>query len=117
MEIRTPEIHQDGYYKVEKEYYKTEFVEETDDFGNKKLVEKQVLFGRDVKWVPTSTEAIKKQLRTQRNAECFPIINRGKLWYDKLTSEQLIELEIWYKSWLDCTETMIAPIAPSFLKE
>ena len=54
--------------------------------------------------------------RKQRETECFPIINRGKLWYDCLTSEQLAELKKWYHDWLDVTETLVIPIKPKWLK-
>ena len=55
--------------------------------------------------------------REQRKNECFPIINRGKLWYDCLTSEQLAELKKWYHDWLNVTETLIIPIKPEWLNE
>lgn len=55
-------------------------------------------------------------LREQREIECFSIINRGKLWYDKLTEEQVQELNTWYQAWLDVTETKVIPIKPSWLK-
>ena len=54
-------------------------------------------------------------LREARERECFPIINRGKLWYDLLTFEQLSELRAWYKAWLDVTETLIIPTKPEWL--
>lgn len=54
-------------------------------------------------------------LREQRETECFPIINRGTLWYNKLTIEQQQELEIWYQAWLDVTETKSVPVKPSWL--
>lgn len=54
--------------------------------------------------------------RTIRNQECFPIINRGKLWYDNLTQEQLEELNKWYTEWLNVTDTLIEPVKPSWLK-
>ena len=57
------------------------------------------------------------ELRHQREIECFSIINRGALWYKKLTSEQEQELAEWYQQWLDCTETKIIPKKPSWLKE
>ena len=44
-------------------------------------------------------------LRTRREEECFPIINRGVLWYNLLTDEQRLELGKWYKEWLDITDT------------
>ena len=61
-------------------------------------------------------EDAKYQLRLRRERECFAVINRGKLWYDCLTVEQLAELKSWYWKWLDVTETMIVPETPSFLK-
>ena len=54
-------------------------------------------------------------LRIRREEECFPVINRGKLWYDKLTEEQHEELEHWYHEWLDVTETKIIPEKPLWL--
>lgn len=41
------------------------------------------------------------RLRELRERECFPIINRGVLWYNTLTSEQQLELDTWYKAWLN----------------
>ena len=60
-------------------------------------------------------ELIKNQWRERRELECFSIINRGKLWYDKLTTEQLVELNNWYNLWLNITETLIEPTKPSWL--
>lgn len=54
-------------------------------------------------------------IRDRRAKECFPIINRGKLWYDKLTPEQFNELSIWYQAWLDATETSKIPEKPEWL--
>lgn len=56
-------------------------------------------------------------LRKLREEECFPIINRGKLWYDCLTYEQLSELRKWYWEWLNVTETKAIPIRPSWLND
>lgn len=55
--------------------------------------------------------------------ECFAIINRGELWYNKLTEEQKQELDVWYQAWLDVTEetnkdengNYIIPEKPSWL--
>lgn len=69
-------------------------------------------------------------LRARRESECFQIINRGVLWYNTLTEEQRLELDKWYKEWLDITDTyrteyeknpnldieIIIPITPSWLK-
>jgi hypothetical protein len=54
-------------------------------------------------------------LRSQRESECFPIINRGKLWYDGLTEKQYKELEKWYKDWLKATDTKVKPNKPEWL--
>ena len=54
-------------------------------------------------------------LRAQRESECFPIVNRGHLWYERLTLEQIAELKIWYQAWLDVTATKIVPTKPSWL--
>ena len=48
-------------------------------------------------------------LRAQRAAQCFPIVNRGALWYEKLTEEQKSELSAWYEAWLDAPQTGSAP--------
>lgn len=57
----------------------------------------------------------KEFFREQRETVCFPIINRGKLWYDTLTFEQLGELKSWYWKWLNVTETLEIPIMPEWL--
>lgn len=62
------------------------------------------------------TEEENEQLRIERNAECFSVINRGWLWYDTLTEKQTKELRKWYKDWLDVTETKEKPDKPSWLK-
>ena len=54
-------------------------------------------------------------LRRRRNEECFPVINRGKLWYDKLTTQQVQELNDWYDAWLNVTETHVVPDKPKWL--
>lgn len=78
---------------------------------------------------PTQDEII-DMLRERRKQECFSIVNRGILWYNKLTTEQQFELDEWYKKWLDITDTYrnayeqnqnidiesIIPTAPSWLK-
>ena len=55
------------------------------------------------------------ELRKRREIECFSVINRGKLWYNKITSEQEIELTNWYNAWLDVTETGVIPVRPDFI--
>lgn len=61
-------------------------------------------------------EEEKNILRIKREQECYPIINRGQLWYSRLTDEQKQELDVWYTAWLDVTETKVIPERPSWLK-
>ena len=63
-----------------------------------------------------STDPI-KQLREMREKLCFSVINRGKLWYERLSFEQLAELKDWYNAWLNVTETKVIPVAPSWINE
>lgn len=57
-----------------------------------------------------------EHMRNVRNQCVFTIINRGRLWYDLLSAEQLEELDAWYKGWLDFTETGIVPQTPKWLE-
>ena len=59
----------------------------------------------------------KKYIRERRERECFPIINRGQLWYNKLTREQIAELNAWYNAWLDAPDTRCIPPAPHWLND
>lgn len=54
-------------------------------------------------------------LRIMRKEVCFPYINRGDLWYSKLTTDQREELDAWYQAWLDVTETRNVPVSPEWL--
>lgn len=56
-------------------------------------------------------------LRELRAKECFPVINRGKLWYDSLSMDQLSELKDWYRAWLDVTITHVIPPQPVWLND
>ena len=56
-------------------------------------------------------------LRARREAECFPIVDRGALWYDKLTQEQLLELSAWYEAWLNAPASGTAPALPAWLEK
>lgn len=64
---------------------------------------------------PTEEEMV-EDLRSRREKECFPFINRGKLWYDMLTQEQILELNLWYIDWLNVTESKVIPEKPQWLK-
>lgn len=54
-------------------------------------------------------------LRARREQECFMVVNRGALWYDKLTDEQKEELSSWYEEWLNAPETGIIPSKPTWI--
>lgn len=62
-------------------------------------------------------EKKKAYFRKLRKDECFPIINRGKAWYDLLTIEQESELKEWYEKWLNITDTYEIPTKPSWLND
>lgn len=51
----------------------------------------------------------KNDVREDRARKCFSVINRGELWYARLTEEQKAELEIWYQEWLDAPQTGVEP--------
>ena len=55
-------------------------------------------------------------LRSQREKVCFPYINRGEMWYSRLSAEQKDELNTWYQAWLDVTSTKVIPETPEWLK-
>ena len=56
-----------------------------------------------------------EKLRFDREKECFSVINRGILWYDNLSTEQVEKLDQWYRDWLDVTLTKTKPKKPDFV--
>ena len=56
-------------------------------------------------------------IRERRKTECFSVINRGFLWYNRLTEKQLDELDRWYQTWLDATKTGVVPEAPEWINQ
>lgn len=58
---------------------------------------------------------IADELRFKRQKACFSIINRGELWYSRLTAGQKEELDAWYQAWLDVTDTKVLPNTPTWL--
>lgn len=67
------------------------------------------------KWAIMQAELVKVALRAKRENICFPVVNRGQLWYNTLTAEQLAELATWYQAWLDVTTTLIEPMILGWL--
>lgn len=62
-------------------------------------------------------EAEINELRHRRTAECFSVVNRGAVWYERLTDKQRQELETWYQAWLDVTDTKVIPTNPIWLEK
>lgn len=60
-------------------------------------------------------EIKRADIRRRRVSECFSVINRGKLWYDRLTVAKEIELTDWYNAWLDAPETLTVPERPTWI--
>lgn len=56
-------------------------------------------------------------IRLQRETECFSVINRGELWYQRLTLDQKTELAAWYQAWLDAPQTGIVPQNLNWIKK
>lgn len=63
----------------------------------------------------TAKDLLLENLRNERKERCFKVINRGKLWYERLTNEQIGELREWYQAWLDVTKTLVMPEEPLWL--
>ena len=76
----------------------------------------QYINGQLVKNDKNYNEYKLNEIRELRDEICFPIINRGELWYNTLTSKQLEELNVWYRDWLDATQTKVIPEKPNWLK-
>lgn len=93
--------------------------ENLDDFENNyssyHLYNGNMLVKNDDKQKEIEEQTELSNLRNQREKECFPYINRGYLWYSKLTDEQKEELASWYQAWLDVTDTKSVPNAPTWL--
>ena len=82
---------------------------ELDDYNNYVVV--SMTEGEEI--IPPLTV---DDLRLLRSEQCFPYINRGQLWYERLTTDQRYELAGWYEAWLDVTETKFIPEKPEWLK-
>lgn len=74
--------------------------------------------GRRFKFVDLDIPEVDElaELRYKREVECFSILDKCPFWYERFTDEQKEELKVWYKAWLDVTETKIVPEKPDFIK-
>lgn len=79
-----------------------------------KVTDGELVFDED-KDSAVENETLKQELRDCREEECFPIINRGQLWYESLDGQQRSELRDWYNAWLKVTETLKVPEKPTWL--
>lgn len=84
-------------------------------FAAYRYANNRLIFDTDQKSALEKADQI-QEITKRRDAECFPIINRGRLWYNNLTNEQLSELNLWYQCWLEATETLSIPKKPEWLK-
>lgn len=70
-------------------------------------------------FVPYTKEELaeinREKIRARRVTECFAVVNRGKLWYDRLSEEQETELADWYEAWLNAPETLVVPDRPEWI--
>lgn len=65
----------------------------------------------------SSITATKNKLRKMREEQCFSVVNRGRLWYSRLSTEQYSELSAWYNAWLEVTDTLVIPKEPAWLND
>ena len=104
MKIFKNDFSQEKYQELLGQLKSNEIIK---DFGDHYSIEE----------VPAKTQAEElESLRARREAECFPVINRGQFWYDSLSLDQRQELLIWYNAWLNVTDTKVVPTAPVWLK-
>ncbi len=70
-------------------------------------------------YIPYTEEELaerkRAEIRLRRETECFAVINRGKLWYDRLSVVQEVQLADWYEAWLNAPETLVVPERPSWI--
>ena len=55
-------------------------------------------------------------MRNIRRLCVFTIINRGALWYETLTEDQVSDLKSWYLAWLEYPSTGVIPPTPVWLE-
>lgn len=108
------EIQQQSHYEVIAEYPNGgKDLEEVIDVEYQPAKEAWDEYEDILVYTPFTEEELRErkiqELRYRRQLECFSVINRGQLWYDKLTAEQRTELSVWYEAWLDAPQTMVAP--------
>lgn len=95
------------------DYYEIDLIEDSinDDLLFCKFIDGEIVFDEELK-----LQVLMQRIRNNREIQCFSVINRGQLWYNHLTEEQLQELEIWYQAWLDAPQTLAEPERPNWIE-
>lgn len=75
-----------------------------------------ILFLDEKKLQDVNDARLADELRFKRHKICFPYVNRGEMWYSRLSAKQKDELNVWYQAWLDVTSTKVVPETPEWLK-
>lgn len=100
-----------GYYKTTQVLvgYDERDIEHKDEKGNLLYTEhiKEPIYETKQEYVAYTQDEILENLRYMRQNECFSVINRGQLWYNTLTSDQQLELDTWYKAWLNVPQVYL----------
>lgn len=117
-------VDENGYvisYAIEGELLDSIQVETPEDiesfesnYSSYKVVDSILVFDADRAQVVREEEQ-QQYIRFLRNRICFPIVNRGNVWYRTLTEEQSEELFQWYQAWLSAPTTMVIPETPSWI--
>ena len=85
------------------------------NYGSYYLSEDGLLVKDENRQKEVETQLELDALRAQREKVCFSVINRGELWYSRLSNEEREELACWYDAWLNVTETKVIPETPKWL--
>ena len=100
-----------GYYKVVNEYYKeVDNIQMIDDVETV-VGKKKIITGRDVEWVWTDEEELKKQRRNERK----PLLDAFDKWEKAVLRGRELDDEkvmTWYQLLLDLEETAFESIPP-----
>lgn len=118
LSIPISNIHTQVYsFKEDKWYLKTvKIVLDTNpSIGDSNNLDLIVYNSNFFKFTLLDNSGIKNYYRELRNKICFPIINRGRLWYDNLNNEQEGQLKEWYECWLKVTDTYVIPNCPKWI--
>ena len=117
-------VDENGYvisYALEGELLGSIQVESSEDmelfesnYSSYKLVDNTLVFDAD-RAQTVREEEQQQYIRFLRNKICFPIVNRGNVWYRTLTEEQSEELFQWYQAWLSAPTTLVIPETPSWI--